>query len=123
MRFIIPAPPSANAMYRAVNNRVIKAKPYREWLGIAQVKIAADLLRDHPRATRPGMDERYTLRIWYFPHSARKRDIDNLLKPVLDAFEGLIYDNDNQVDVILVYRRPVNRQLEHDILDVFVEPI
>lgn len=123
MRFILPAPPSANAMYRAVNNRVIKAKPYREWLGIAQVKIAADLLRDHPRATRPGMDERYRLCIDYFPHTARARDLDNLLKPTLDAFEGLIYDNDSQVDAIGVNRKPVNRDLEHDILDVFVELI
>ena len=32
------------------------------------------------------------------------RDIDNIVKPILDSVEGLIYDNDNQVDHIVIRR-------------------
>jgi Holliday junction resolvase RusA-like endonuclease len=35
----------------------------------------------------------------------KKRDIDNILKPILDALQGVVYTNDNQIDGIGVVRR------------------
>ena len=32
------------------------------------------------------------------------RDIDNVVKPVLDSMEGFIYENDSQVDDVILHR-------------------
>jgi Holliday junction resolvase RusA-like endonuclease len=35
----------------------------------------------------------------------RKRDVDAYIKIILDAMEGLVYDNDNQIVELLVYKQ------------------
>ncbi len=119
MRFILEAPPSANAMYRAVNGKVLKSAQYRKWIKAARVKIAAVLV-NHPPRTRPDyMHARWSLMIDYYPNTKRLRDLDNLLKPILDALEGQVYLNDNQVDMLNIVRRSPNRGLEHPVVEVF----
>jgi crossover junction endodeoxyribonuclease RusA len=43
-----------------------------------------------------------------FPPDRRRRDLDNLQKPVLDALEHAgIYEDDSQIDLLLTRRRDV----------------
>ena len=44
-----------------------------------------------------------------FPPDARKRDVTNLPKGILDALEGVMYDNDAQVVSLHVWRAEVDR--------------
>lgn len=45
-----------------------------------------------------------------FPPDARKRDVTNLPKGILDALEGVMYDNDHQVTSLHVWRAEVDRE-------------
>ncbi len=36
----------------------------------------------------------------YHFHKGTDIDIDNIQKPILDSLEGIVYDNDNQVDTL-----------------------
>ena len=42
--------------------------------------------------------------IFYFPDAPMEGDIDNIVKPVLDAFSNVIYFDDRQVSRVLVQR-------------------
>ena len=42
--------------------------------------------------------------IYYFPEGEMEGDIDNIVKPILDAMNKLIYDDDHQVERVVVQR-------------------
>lgn len=73
----LPYPPSANRLWRAVNGRQIKSAEYRAWIDEAALSI---------RLQRPrGIVGAYHLVIRASRPDRRRRDIDNLLKPIWDA--------------------------------------
>jgi len=44
-----------------------------------------------------------------FPPDRRRRDLDNIQKPVLDALEHAgVYEDDSQVDLLITRRGPVS---------------
>jgi crossover junction endodeoxyribonuclease RusA len=45
-----------------------------------------------------------TVTLYYFPSTSMQGDIDNIVKPVLDALNSHIYVNDNQVERVLVQK-------------------
>lgn len=49
-----------------------------------------------PRPWIPGQPVSVT--ILYFPDGRMRGDIDNIVKPILDALEGIVYRKDNQVE-------------------------
>lgn len=54
------------------------------------------------------LEGRLAVRIALFPPDYRKRDIDNVLKPLLDACEHAgCYENDSQIDELQINRRDV----------------
>jgi Holliday junction resolvase RusA-like endonuclease len=56
------------------------------------------------------MRGRLGVTILLHPPDYRDRDIDNLVKPMLDALEKAgVYENDSQVDAIAVVRGSVGR--------------
>ncbi len=61
------------------------------------------------------------VQVVYYPKDKRRRDLDNLMKPLLDALEGQVFLNDNQVDVLSVSRQRPNRALDAARVEVFVE--
>lgn len=56
------------------------------------------------------MTGRLSVHIKAYPPDRRKRDVDNLLKPVLDALtHGGCWEDDSQIDVLLIERCEVRR--------------
>lgn len=47
---------------------------------------------------------RFSLNCFLFFDDRRKRDIDNCLKSISDALNGMLYDDDHQIDEIYAYR-------------------
>ena len=52
------------------------------------------------------MSERYVVSVCFMFDDKRKRDLDNLLKAVTDAMNGIVYDDDSQIDELRVKRLP-----------------
>lgn len=49
---------------------------------------------------------RYELSIDAYPPDRRRRDLDNILKPLLDVLEEYgVFPNDEQVDILTIRRR------------------
>jgi hypothetical protein len=67
----------------------------------SRVRSASEkaLPTDHDRAT-----ERIAVTLFYFPDGVMQGDIDNIVKPILDAMNNKVYDDDNQVDRVVVQR-------------------
>jgi crossover junction endodeoxyribonuclease RusA len=83
----IPWPPSANRIWRNVNGKTLKSAEYRQWLSIAA--LSTRMQRPKPVAGR------YRLTVIATRPDNRRRDLDNLLKPVCDLLTtmGLIEDD------------------------------
>jgi crossover junction endodeoxyribonuclease RusA len=83
----LPWPPSANRLWRNVNGRTIKSEVYRKWLQLA----GWDLRSQKPAPVKG----RYRLTMIAVRPDQRRRDLDNLLKPVSDLLKecGVIEDD------------------------------
>lgn len=83
----LPYPPSANRIWRNVNGKTIKSEEYRKWLALA----GALAMSQRPKAVR-GV---YRLTVIATRPDNRRRDLDNLLKPVSDLLKaiGVIEDD------------------------------
>lgn len=94
----LPYPPSVNHYWgQAGNHRFIgkKGKEFR-----AQVMDAVNEAGIQP------LEGRLAVHIALFPPDKRKRDIDNVLKSLLDACEHAgCYENDCQIDELHITRR------------------
>ena len=62
-----------------------------------------------PAGERPVL-EQVMLTITYF-HEGNSLDIDNTLKPILDAMKGLVYIDDDQVTDLVCRKRNLNDDL------------
>lgn len=96
--FDIPFPPSANSIWRNVNGRTLVSKDYRKWKAAAMKMIAFKAIGEHD-----WLKGRLAVSIFLTPSTDHKWDIDNRVKPVLDALECII-DDDNQIDELWVKR-------------------
>lgn len=90
IEFTLPYPPTVNTYWRHVNNRTILSKGAREYK--AAVKDQAWLQKFAKLYEKP---VRLTF-VVYRPDN-RRRDLDNLLKSMLDSLTGILYLDDSQV--------------------------
>lgn len=101
IRVTLPGfPPSTNHLYATVRGRRVKTKAYRTWRAGAAMVIRAEAAR------QDGW-------IYHDPYYVqiearglnRNRDLDNIVKPILDAVveSGAIVD-DRWFDHVLAYR-------------------
>lgn len=93
--FTLPMPPSANVYWRVFNGRPVVSPEAREYKhkawGYAK-EAGAECLEG---------DVALELRVF----RARKRgDVDNRIKVLLDSMIGVLYDDDDQVTELHVYR-------------------
>ena len=95
---ILPWPPTINTYYAVVRGRKILSKRGRQFKVDAQYAMLE-------QKTKKLNGSSYFVRILAFPPDKRKRDIDNILKPILDALVnyGAIQD-DSMVDDLRIQR-------------------
>lgn len=96
----LPYPPTVNTYWRANGHRRFIAKR-----GVEFREQVADIVAD----TRQGsLDGRLSVFVALYPPDKRKRDIDNVLKALLDALTHAgAYDDDSQIDRLEVVRHEV----------------
>lgn len=82
----LPWPPALSHYYRRVRGRTFLSPAAREYL-----EGTTALIRAAGKRLRPP----YRVQVAAFPPDRRRRDLDNLLKPVLDCLRrgGLIQDD------------------------------
>lgn len=96
----LPYPPSLNTYWRHVGPRVLisrKGREYREAVALACMAQG-----------RPHIDGRLIVTVDAYPPDRRVRDLDNMLKGVLDALHHAgLYDDDGQIDELTIRRGAV----------------
>jgi crossover junction endodeoxyribonuclease RusA len=104
MTLTLPYPPSVNHYWRRVGPRTLISREGRTF----RKNVCALLGGGGPR--KPPSGGRIALAMDAFPPDRRRRDLDNIQKPVLDALEHAgIYADDSQIDLLLTRRRDVVR--------------
>jgi crossover junction endodeoxyribonuclease RusA len=99
----LPHPPSLNHYWRRVGPRVLISRDGREYRDRV-IRTIAEEFRDDP----PRLEGRLAVRLRISPPDRRRRDLDNVQKPLLDALaHGGIYEDDGQIDWLLTERKPV----------------
>jgi len=53
--------------------------------------------------------ERLSIQLELIPGNRRAFDIDNRVKAVFDGLEGYLFENDSQIDHLLVIRKPMDK--------------
>jgi crossover junction endodeoxyribonuclease RusA len=66
-----------------------------------RITTAGDLVLPAPHFAS---QKRVAVTIYYLPAEEIQADLDNILKPILDALQGSVLVNDRQVDRIVVQR-------------------
>jgi crossover junction endodeoxyribonuclease RusA len=95
--YILPYPPSVNHYWGVSGKQRFigkKGKEFRQ--AVAEACLDAQIQT---------MDGRLAVHVAIWPPDNRKRDVDNTLKPLLDAMEHAgVYENDSQIDELHIIR-------------------
>ena len=96
----LPYPPSVNHYWGQVGSKKFlgkKGKEFREAVFLCSLNARQGVLNG-----------RLEVKVYLYPPDKRKRDIDNVLKSLLDAMEhASIYENDSQIDKLCITRMEV----------------
>jgi len=100
----LPFPPSTNTYWRSIGRgRVIISKRGREY----REEVVYACIVERGAINPAPMEGRLVVSIEAFAPDKRRRDLDNMLKAVLDALEhAKIYENDSQIDDLRIVRMP-----------------
>lgn len=100
MNIILPYPPTVNTYWRKFNNRMVispKGRQYRK--DVMQILEGCETLHG-----------RLSVTIIATMPDRRKRDLDNILKSLLDAMDHAgLFDDDEQIDELHVLRAGVEK--------------
>jgi len=100
MTLDLPYPPSINRYYRHVGFRTLISREGRTF----RSNVCALLGGGGPR--KPPAGGRIALCMDAFPPDRRRRDLDNIQKPLLDALQhASVYEDDSQIDLLVTRRR------------------
>lgn len=96
----LPYPPSVNKYWRMGGNGVFISAQGR---GFRQAVVRILSAKNHKT-----LGERLRVEIEVYPPDKRKRDLDNVLKALLDALQSAqIFEDDEQIDHLVVRRSKV----------------
>lgn len=87
---LIPIPPSANHLWKIFGNRQYKAPAYRAWLE----EVVPFIERNLAKAEGP---VQVTIQLRFGKGLRANRDIDNCIKPCLDALKPPAFDKDGKM--------------------------
>jgi Holliday junction resolvase RusA-like endonuclease len=86
----LPWPPSVNHYYKHVGNKVLISKEGRQYREVVANRIKAAGIKK--------IMDKVEVAIQLYPPDRRRRDVDNVLKCLLDSFTiGGIYEDDSQI--------------------------
>jgi crossover junction endodeoxyribonuclease RusA len=110
----LPYPPSVNTYWRNFRGKTVLSKSGREFkAAVSECVIAQNV----PKFG----NKRLEVTLWLYPRSKVVTDLDNRLKAVLDGLEEAgVYDNDGQIDVLMIQR---GEQRKGGGVDVMIEVI
>jgi crossover junction endodeoxyribonuclease RusA len=94
-RLVLPVPPSAGLYWRLARGRIVKTAAARAYQQGVKMRALA-------QGCRPVTGPVAVTVQWF--RAARRGDLDNHLKVVLDALQGAVYRNDNQIVELHAYR-------------------
>ena len=92
---VLPEPPTVNTYWRIMRNRAVKTDEARAYA--TRVMVAGR----NAKVQRTAKPVAVTMH-WYRKRKAG--DLDNRAKVMLDALQGVAYENDNQVIELHMYR-------------------
>lgn len=96
--FQVPWPPSMNSYWRNVAGRTLisrEGREYRNKMALAAIVGKFPSFPDGP----------VQVRITACPPDLRRRDLDNMLKPMLDALTHVnVWSDDSQIDDLRIVR-------------------
>ena len=93
-------PPSVNQLYK-ISTRGGKIRLYKTQAG----KDFMEHLQWKAKTVWKKVSiDKIKLRLDVFIADKRRHDLDNLLKITLDSFNGIVWEDDSQVDIIEIYR-------------------
>ncbi len=96
----LPFPPTVNTYYRTVNGRMLISREGREYRQ-AVAELAAS--ENWPKFG----SERVSVSIEAWMPDRRRRDLDNLLKSLLDSLTHAgVWEDDSQIDGLAIWRAP-----------------
>jgi crossover junction endodeoxyribonuclease RusA len=98
---ILPFPPSTNHYWRHVGRRVLISREGRQYRQAVAELAAAE---SWPKFGA----QRISVQIEAWMPDKRRRDLDNLLKSLLDSLTHAgVWDDDSQIDGIAIWRAPL----------------
>lgn len=108
----LPYPPSINHYWRRVGPRTLISREGRTFrknvCALLRQGFGGQALLGGGGPRKPPSGGRIALAMDAFPPDRRRRDLDNLAKPVLDALEHAgIYEDDSQIDLLVTRRREI----------------
>jgi crossover junction endodeoxyribonuclease RusA len=104
-------PPSINTYWRRAGNRIYLSPSGKRFKGDAAIDCLAALGKVEPLTGRLGVQIELVA-----PNKVRDSDIDNRIKCVLDALEGILFVNDSQIDRLIVLRREIAKPGHCDVI-------
>jgi crossover junction endodeoxyribonuclease RusA len=99
----LPYPPSINSYWRANGHRRFISKE-----GVLFREKVAEYMQEY-KVPRLGGSVRLQMEIVLYPRDRRLQDIDNRVKALWDALEGWVYEDDAQIDVLIVKRGEIRK--------------
>ena len=96
MEFWLPYPPSANHLWRSARGRTYRSRAYVDWLAEAGLYAKQQF-----KQTLKGP---YKLTITAARPDKRKRDLDNILKPISDLLKSIGAIEDDHLCEMLTAR-------------------
>jgi len=102
IKLTLPYPPTVNHYWGQLGSKKFlgkKGKEFREAVFLCSLN-----------ARKGALNERLHMEVYLYPPDNRKRDVDNVLKPLLDALEHAgVYENDSQIDKLCITRMDVTK--------------
>ena len=94
----LPYPPTVNTYWRFTNTGVYISAKGKHYKNDVKIRCMNSGFKSFSK------DKRLKMFIVAHMSDKRRRDIDNVLKALLDALSGMIYDDDSQVDDLQIVR-------------------
>jgi crossover junction endodeoxyribonuclease RusA len=96
----LPYPPTVNTYYRNVRGRTLISRAGRLYREAVCSRMAI--------LGRPFIEGPLQVHAWVYPPDRRRRDLDNVLKAMLDGLQhAQLFEDDSQIAKLCIERRPV----------------